>query len=133
MTNATDERTLRRRARTALRNRRYRRRKKIEQRHASRHGFISDYEAVIRSIVARRKALGLSQLAVDQMSGLPDGYQGKIECGLRSPSLQTLSTVLQALGLGMVLVPGEAPRFVKAARRKRRPKRHAEAIGEATP
>lgn len=109
----------RRRLKNALRAKRFRRAKKKARRYASRYGFVPTDAALINAIVRRRRALGLSQLALDQITGLPDGYQGKIECGMKNPGLKSLSLILQALGLGIVLVPGEAPRITQAIRPKR--------------
>jgi hypothetical protein len=104
----------------AKRNRRYYARKKKHERLTSRLKFMGTDKQIIAAIVHRRRALGLSQLALDQATGNPDGWQGKIECGAKNPGLRSLSLILQALGLGIVLVPGEAPRVVQAVRPQRR-------------
>lgn len=65
------------------------------------------YEALIATMRARRIALGLSQLVVDEIAGLPSGYCGKIEASLTNPTAknarsigrESLPLMLGALGL----------------------------------
>lgn len=65
------------------------------------------YEALIAQMRARRIALGLSQLAVDEIAGLPSGYVGKVEASLTNPTAknarsigrESLPLMLGALGL----------------------------------
>lgn len=65
------------------------------------------YDALIAQMRARRIALGLSQLAVDEIAGLPSGYVGKIEASLTNPAAknarsigrESLPLMLGALGL----------------------------------
>lgn len=81
---------------------------------------IDDYDGLIRTIATRRRALGLSQLAVDQIAGLADGYTGKVEANVRRLGMMSLGLILQALGLKLAPVPGEPPRIVRARRKPRR-------------
>jgi len=48
----------------------------------------ADYEGLVRAIRERRSALGLSQLALDDLAGLPSGYTAKIEAMLTNPRRQ---------------------------------------------
>lgn len=65
------------------------------------------YEALIATLRARRIALGLSQLAVDDLAGLPSGYCAKIEISISNPNAknarsigrESLPLMLGALGL----------------------------------
>lgn len=101
----------RRRAKTAARNRRWRRKQKTLQRHVKRHAtgvdLFDDYDGLIAAIKRRRQALGLRQLAMDARTGLPDGYQGKLECGAKRFGPLSLHLVLQVLGLKIMVVPAE--------------------------
>lgn len=69
---------------------------------------IQSYDELRQAVASRRKALGLTQLDLDQITGLPDGYQGKIECGVRSFGPLSLGLVLQAMGVELVLRPRAA-------------------------
>jgi len=119
----------RRRARNAARIRRWRRKKKIEKRYIERYreasALVSDYPGLIRAIVRRRQALGLRQLAMDERTGLPDGYQGKLECGMKHLGPMSLPLVLGALGLRLLVVPEDGrpmvvPKVRRAAVRRKR-------------
>lgn len=57
------------------------------------------YSEVVAAIVARRISLGLTQVEVDQLSGVPDGYTGKIEAFLTNP------TAPNARMLGFISLP----------------------------
>lgn len=123
-----DERGESRAARlNAARCRRYRRRKKVLKHVAERvtddMAMIEDYEGLIEAIKRRRQALGLRQLAMDERTGLPDGYQGKLECGMKHFGPMSLPLVLGALGLKLIVVPGDVvpPKIV--SRRGRRGRR----------
>lgn len=113
----------RRRARNAARNRRYRRRKKtlrrLEKRHADQGLLFREYDDLIAAIVHRRRALGLSQLAMDHVTGLPDGYQGKLEAKVKAFGPKSLPLVLQALGLKLAVIPdANAPKWQIASRQR---------------
>jgi predicted transcriptional regulator len=66
---------------------------------------VRSYDDLRQAIATRRKSLGLAQLELDHITGLPDGYQGKIECGMRHFGALSLGLVLQALGVELVLRP----------------------------
>jgi hypothetical protein len=74
---------------------------------AANIAIIRDYSDLRQAIACRRKSLGLPQLELDQITGLPDGYQGKLECGMRSFGALSLGLVLQALGVELVLRPSQ--------------------------
>mgnify|MGYP001101455142 CR=1 FL=1 len=76
----------------------------------------ADYEGLVRAIRERRSALGLSQLALDDLAGLPSGYTAKIEAMLTNPGAknaraigrESLPLLLGALGIELAVVPGAA-------------------------
>ena len=51
----------------------------------------------------------MTQLQVDFDSGLPDGYTGKIECGVRMLGNLSMDCLLGALGVEIVVVERETP------------------------
>ena len=69
------------------------------------------YEAMIAAMRQRRIQKGLSQLAVDELAGLPSGYCGKLEAILTNPNARnargigrdSLPLMLGALGLELGL------------------------------
>jgi predicted transcriptional regulator len=69
---------------------------------------IQSYDELRQAVASRRKSLGMTQLELDYITGLPDGYQGKIECGVRHFGSLSLGLVLQALGLEIVVRPRAA-------------------------
>lgn len=77
---------------------------------------ITDHAGLVRALRARRQSLGLSQLAVDHISGMAEGYCAKIEASLTNPTAknarsigrESLPLMLGALGVGMVLVKNGA-------------------------
>jgi len=74
------------------------------------------YEQLVAALVARRHALGLSQLAVDDIAGLPSGYTGKIEASITNPKANnarsigkvSLPLILGALGVKLAVVATNA-------------------------
>jgi transcriptional regulator with XRE-family HTH domain len=70
------------------------------------------YEDLVAALKARRQSLGLSQLAVDDMAGLSEGYVSKLEMSLTNPRSPTaraigrdsLPLLLGALGVKLALV-----------------------------
>lgn len=66
-----------------------------------------------RACRARRIHLGLSQLDVDHLAGLPSGYTGKIEASITNPHAKnaraigrdSMPLILGALGLSMGVMP----------------------------
>lgn len=70
---------------------------------------ILTYDELVAALRKRRVDLGLSQMTVDNMSGLQSGYTGKLEANPRSDHARGLGRVsmpllLSALGCAMVLV-----------------------------
>lgn len=70
---------------------------------------IREYSDLIATLVARRHELGLSQGDVDYLSGLQEGYTGKIESWRHANSGRTLGRIstpllLAALKVNLVLV-----------------------------
>ena len=78
-------------------------------------GLANDLTDLIRAMRERRIQLGLSQLALDDLAGLPSGYVGKQEAMLTNPTAknargigkESLPLLLGALGvqLGVVVAP----------------------------
>jgi hypothetical protein len=69
-----------------------------------------NYSDLIGAFIERRHALGLSQGDVDYISGLQEGYTGKIESYRHQKSgrvlgVLTLPLLLQALGVELVVKP----------------------------
>lgn len=69
------------------------------------------YPELILALVARRRALGLSQEAVSEMAGVPDRYVNKIEANMRMLGPLSLPTVLGALRLTLFVEPRPAFRW----------------------
>ena len=66
---------------------------------------VHNYPALRAAFAARRKALGLSQLALDEIAGVHTGYVGKLECGARCLGDMSFEVMLAALGLEIVIRP----------------------------
>ena len=72
---------------------------------------IMTMDDLIRALRDRRRALGLSQIAVDDMAGLPTGYTAKIEAVLTNPTAknaraigrESLPLMLGALGVSLAV------------------------------
>ena len=60
---------------------------------------------MVGQLVARRKELGQTGLAVDARIGCAEHLVAKWECGMRSPSAFNLLCWAEALGCEWVLVP----------------------------
>jgi hypothetical protein len=73
---------------------------------------VDDFNGLVLAMKARRHALRISQNELDDLTGLPDGYIGKVELSATNPraknarSLGQLSMpeILRALNLKLVLV-----------------------------
>jgi transcriptional regulator with XRE-family HTH domain len=50
----------------------------------------------------RIRELGLTHLEVDARAGLSEGHCGKILCGSRTPTLQTIDRLCRALGISFM-------------------------------
>ena len=79
---------------------------------------ITDAAQFRRAIADRRRALGLSQAALDDRTGLCNSYQSKLEAGMKGFGALSLGLVLQALGVKLLLVadPDPAPPAAPAKR-----------------
>ena len=85
-----------------------------------------DYVGLVKAIKERRAALGLSQLALDDLAGLQSGYTGKIEAMLTNPGAknaraigrESLPLLLGALGIELAVVPGAARHRTQAEERQ---------------
>ncbi len=64
---------------------------------------VRTYGEFRRAFASRREALGLSQLATDHIAGLPSGYVGKLECGMRHFGNMSLEVLLATLDLEIVI------------------------------
>src|SRR5687768_335101 len=61
--------------------------------------------AIVAQLVALRRALGITQTAIDWKVGWADMLCGKLEAEHRHPSLQTLAEWAQSLNARVVIVP----------------------------
>lgn len=72
-----------------------------------------NYRGLMDALKARRKELGLSQLEVDDKSGLQDGYCGKLEVWDRDSGRRlgpvSLDLLLDTYGVGLVLFETRPP------------------------
>jgi hypothetical protein len=66
---------------------------------------IRDYDQLVGALAARRRALGLRQLEVDQRAGLQSAYCGKLEIKTRKLGPLSLPMLLAALDADLLLVP----------------------------
>lgn len=66
--------------------------------------FVCTYEQLRKSLQRRRQSLGIGQKELDDLTGLPDGYVAKLECGTKSLA-RSLDWVLEALGLVIIVAP----------------------------
>lgn len=75
--------------------------------------FCWNYRGLMNALKARRKELGLSQLEVDDKSGLQDGYCGKLEAWDRDSGRRlgpvSLDLLLDTYGVGLVLFETRPP------------------------
>ncbi|SDQ99320.1 hypothetical protein SAMN05519103_00335 [Rhizobiales bacterium GAS113] len=69
----------------------------------------ASYDQLCEILIARRKQLGLSQMAVDHIAGLQDGYTAKIEVFHKKMGRLSLTLLLGALGVDLALVPSAVP------------------------
>jgi hypothetical protein len=111
-----DERSAKRRKRLrSARNRRYQRRKKNALRLTKRlsktveRGLapIATYDDLVRYLIARRKALGMTTLELDERAGFPTGYSTKLE-NWKGPQGRVAGSTSMALwfeALGVKLRP----------------------------
>lgn len=98
-----------RKRRRKLRNRRYYERRKNRLNKTLRQHAIAGYDGFVRALIARRKALGWTQLELDERAGFQPGYAGKLEAWQgpqgRTAGSVTMGLWLAALGVSVVVVP----------------------------
>lgn len=58
----------------------------------------------------RREAIGMSQAALAEASGLSDSYVSQLERGLKSPSLDAIMAIANALNTTAATLVAEAER-----------------------
>lgn len=68
---------------------------------------IYEYNDLISAIVSRRKALGMSQLALEHRAGLAEGHISKIEYGGKRLGPISLPCILKSLGVSIVILPDD--------------------------
>jgi transcriptional regulator with XRE-family HTH domain len=95
---------------------------------------LTDENALLDALDARRVELGLSHESLNELSGLAVGYAAKLLAPGRpkSPSLVTLDRIMAALGLSWVLVI-DPKRFPAYRRHGGRAMRRMSAIGRCRP
>lgn len=101
------KRVRRHRARLERRKQRNRRYYRASKKRLSDRAFYG-YDGFVAALIARRHALGWSQLELDERAGFQSGYSGKLE-NWRGPQGRvagsiTMTLWLQALGIGFVPV-----------------------------
>jgi transcriptional regulator with XRE-family HTH domain len=64
--------------------------------------------SIAAQIKAVRKRLGLSQEQLADLAGLPKSTIGRIEAGLNSPSVNTLTKIARALKADLVIQGSES-------------------------
>ena len=69
-----------------------------------RNPIIRDYQSLIAEIVAERKRQGLTQIDMDAVAFIADGYTAKLEAGYKHFGPISLAAVLGALNVALVLV-----------------------------
>lgn len=65
-------------------------------------------DAMRSALATRRKELGMTQLALDDVSGVQSGYSGKIEAGVKNLGPMSMPCILGALGVEMAIVASAA-------------------------
>ncbi|MCM5558494.1 hypothetical protein [Pleomorphomonas sp. JP5] len=69
-----------------------------------RNPIIRDYNSLLAELVAERKRQGLSQIDMDTVAFIADGYTAKLEAGYKCFGPISLAAVLGALNVALVLV-----------------------------
>lgn len=73
---------------------------------------VDDFNALVLAMKARRHELKISQLELDDLTGLPDGYTAKVELSATNPRSKSarslgrisMAEMMRALNLKLVLV-----------------------------
>ncbi|MEY9384645.1 hypothetical protein ABIF93_002902 [Bradyrhizobium japonicum] len=80
--------------------------------------FVPDYDALVGALRERSEQMEIARLELDRLSGLADGYAGKVLSPTRIKSIgSSLGPLLQTLGLILVVVEDPAARDKTLARR----------------
>lgn len=66
---------------------------------------LDDTETLIRKLIERRKALGITQTCLAEMTGLKQSNIARFERGTQSPNLDTVIKVARALGGAIDFTP----------------------------
>lgn len=87
-----------------------------------RIAIVSDYDGLIDALRKRIGELGLTNQTIDEITGLQPGYSGKLLGDAQIKKLGPLSfgTMLQALGLALVVVEDHAALARVAGRHEKR-------------
>jgi len=72
-------------------------------------GTAATYPDLLRILAQRRRELGISQRALDDACGVPDGYVGKLEVGTRNLGPMSMQALLGALGLRIAVFEADEP------------------------
>jgi hypothetical protein len=65
---------------------------------------VSDYSELVAALRARAEALDVSNLTLDEVTGLPSGYSGKVLGRSQILGRLSLGLLLDALGLRLVVI-----------------------------
>jgi hypothetical protein len=77
---------------------------------------ITDYDGLRAALAARRRELKLSQLDLDALTLLPDGYCSKLEAQkMKNYGPLSLACTLGALGVAITLVPANRAQLKNAS------------------
>ena len=67
-------------------------------------GEARSHAEMVRVLRARKKALGLTDMVVDELAGLCGGHTAKVMTGRRRPGYVSLGALLGAMGLKLLIV-----------------------------
>lgn len=70
---------------------------------------VRDYDGLLEALRARALEIGATRKAIDEISGLPDGYSGTLLAPqpIRSLGKTSLGPVLGSLGLALIVIEDE--------------------------
>ena len=69
---------------------------------------VRDMPGIVEVFRDRIRALGITHATVDALSGLPDGYTGKLLCGMKQPGPIAIQALCGALAIAFVPVIDES-------------------------
>ncbi len=72
---------------------------------APQHPVARTYPELVALLAARRKAMEISQIEMNDRIGWPDGYLSTIECFSRQAKWSTMTEWAQALGVNILMAP----------------------------